>query len=133
MDRLKEWVTDEAKFRLVRIVVSGIALVLSLGKWVTLPGGPDTAWIAVVLCGVPIIAGAVKAVVTERDITADVLVSLALLGSLYAREFFAAGEVAFIMEIGSALEDYTAAKAKKGIQELIRLLPKRARVRRAGK
>lgn len=133
MDRLKEWVTDEAKFRLVRIVVSGIALVLSLGKWVTLPGGPDTAWIAVVLCGVPIIAGAVKAVVTERDITADVLVSLALLGSLYVREFFAAGEVAFIMEIGSALEDYTAAKAKKGIQELIRLLPKRARVRRAGK
>lgn len=133
MDRLKEWVTDEAKFRLVRIVVSGIALVLSLGKWVTLPGGPDTAWIVVVLCGVPIIAGAVKAVVTERDITADVLVSLALLGSLYAREFFAAGEVAFIMEIGSALEDYTAAKAKKGIQELIRLLPKRARVRRAGK
>ena len=133
MDRLKEWVTDEAKFRLVRIVVSGIALVLSLGKWVTLPGGPDTAWIVVVLCGVPIIAGAVKAVVTERDITADVLVSLALLGSLYVREFFAAGEVAFIMEIGSALEDYTAAKAKKGIQELIRLLPKRARVRRAGK
>lgn len=132
MSQIKTWFTDEAKFRIVRIVISGIALVISLGKWAALPGGIDMAWIAIVLCGIPIIIGAVKALVTEHDITADVLVSLALIGSLIAKEFFAAGEVAFIMEIGSALEDYTSAKAKKGIQKLIRLMPKMARVRRGG-
>jgi heavy metal translocating P-type ATPase len=130
MSRIREWFTDEAKFRIVRIVISGIALVISLGKWVTLPGGMDMAWIAIVLCGIPIIFGAVRAVIKDHDITADVLVSLALIGSLIAREFFAAGEVAFIMEIGSALEDYTSARAKKGIRNLIRLMPKMVRDRR---
>jgi heavy metal translocating P-type ATPase len=130
MKWFKEWFTDEAKFRIVRIVISGIALVISLGKWLTLPFGIDMAWIAIILCGIPIIVGAIKAVIKDHDITADVLVSLALIGSLIAREFFAAGEVAFIMEIGSALEDYTSAKAKKGIQKLIQLMPKTVRVRR---
>jgi heavy metal translocating P-type ATPase len=133
MGRIKEWFTDEAKFRIVRIVVSGIALILSLGKWVTLPAGIDIAWIAIILCGIPIILGAVKAVIQDHDITADVLVSLALIGSLIAKEFFAAGEVAFIMEIGSALEDFTSARAKKGIQELIKLMPEMVRVRRGNK
>lgn len=133
MSRFREWFTDEAKFRIVRIIISGIALIISLGKWITLPLGIDMAWIAIILCGVPIIIGAVRAVIKEHDITADVLVSLALIGSLIAKEFFAAGEVAFIMEIGSALEDYTSAKAKKGIRKLIRLMPKMARVRRDGR
>jgi heavy metal translocating P-type ATPase len=133
MRRIKEWFTDEAKFRIVRIIISGIALIISLGRWAALPGGLDMAWIAILFCGVPIIAGAVKAVIKEHDITADVLVSLALIGSLIAGEYFAAGEVAFIMEIGSALEDYTSAKAKKGIQKLIQLMPETARVRHGNK
>jgi heavy metal translocating P-type ATPase len=132
MRHLAEYFTDEAKFRLVRIGFSGIALVMSLLEWTVLPGGLDMAWIAILLCGVPIITGAVKALVTKHDITADVLVSLALIGSLIAGEFFAAGEVAFIMEIGSALEDYTSAKARKGIEGLMNLMPKLARVRRNG-
>jgi heavy metal translocating P-type ATPase len=132
MKHLTDYFTDEAKFRLVRIGFSGIALVMSLLEWTVLPGGLDMAWIAIFLCSVPIVTGAAKALVTKHDITADVLVSLALIGSLIAREFFAAGEVAFIMEIGSALEDYTSSKARKGIQGLINLMPKLARVRRNG-
>lgn len=132
MAKILEWLRVEANFRIVRIVISGAALVASLGRWFTLPFGIDMAWIAIVLCGIPIIVGAVKALIKEHDITADVLVSLALVGSLIAREYFAAGEVAFIMEIGSALEDYTSAKARKGIQKLLQLMPKMARVRRNG-
>lgn len=132
MNRITEWFADEAKLRIVRIVLSGIALVFSLGGWFTLPFGIDTAWIAIVLCGIPIIAGASAALVREHNIKADMMVSLALIGSLIAKEFFAAGEVAFIMEIGSALEDFTSARAKKGIEKLIRLLPKTARVKRNG-
>ncbi|MGI6230551.1 MAG: heavy metal translocating P-type ATPase [Tractidigestivibacter sp.] len=131
-EKIRGIVSDEAKFRIVRMVISAIALVVSLGRWATLPFGLDMAWIAIALCGVPIVVGAVKAVVTEHDITADVLVSLALVGSLIANEYFAAGEVALIMEIGSALEDYTAAKAKSGISKLVEMLPRQARVRRDG-
>jgi heavy metal translocating P-type ATPase len=131
-EKVRGIVSDEAKLRIVRIVISAIALVISLGGWARLPFGLDMAWIAIALCGVPIAVGAVRAVVGDHDITADVLVSLALVGSLVADEYFAAGEVALIMEIGSALEDYTAAKAKSGISKLVGMLPRQARVRRDG-
>ena len=74
------------------------------------------AWIAIVLCGLPIIIGAVVGIIKDHDITADLLVSLALIGSLILKEWFAAGEVAFIMQIGSLLEDFTSSRAKKGIR-----------------
>lgn len=51
---------------------------------------------------------------------------MALIGSLILKEFFAAGEVAFIMQIGSILEDFTSDRAKKGISKLIKLSPKKA-------
>ena len=111
-------------------VLSGISLVFSLGGWLKAVLPFDMAWIAVIFCGIPIVFGAVKALITEHDIKADVLVSMALLGSLYIGEWFAAGEVAFIMQIGSILEDATAAKAKAGIAKLIKLTPKTARVKR---
>lgn len=55
------------------LVLSGIAVVLSLAGVQPLPF--DIAWAAIILCGVPIILG----LVTEFDIKADVLVSLALI------------------------------------------------------
>lgn len=64
--------------------------------------GFDFAWIAIVLCGIPIILEAVIGLVTEFDIKADVLVSLALIASVVIGETFAAGEVAFIHAAGSA-------------------------------
>lgn len=65
----------------------------------------DPAWIAVVLCGIPILKDAAEGLVTRLDIKADVLVSLALVAAILIGEIFAAGEVAFIMQIGSLLED----------------------------
>ena len=61
------------------------------------------------------------------------LVSMALVASVYAGEWFAAGEVALIMQIGSLLEDYTANRARKGIESLVELTPRTARVVRDGK
>lgn len=43
-------------------------------------------------------------------------------------EDFAAGEVALIMQIGSLLEDLTVAKARAGIEKLVHLTPRTARV-----
>jgi heavy metal translocating P-type ATPase len=92
----------------------------------------NAAWVAVVLCGIPIVKNAVKAVATEFDIRADVLVSLALIASAITGEIFAAGEIAFIMTIGAYLEERTAAKARAGIERLVSLKPAAARIVRDG-
>ena len=71
---------------------------------------------------------AIIGLVTAFDIKADVLVSLALIASLYIGETFAAGEVAFIMQLGALLEELTVAKARAGIEKLVHLTPQTARV-----
>lgn len=130
---IKKWLTNEPKPTLVCVIASGIALALSLiNHFHPLFSVLDPAWIAAVLCGIPIIVGAAVALVTEFDITADLLVTLALLASLFTKEWFAAGEVAFIMQIGSLLEDYTSDRARQGISALINLTPKVARVVKDG-
>lgn len=108
------------------LAIGGIALVCSLLKWQPLPF--DLAWIAVVLCGVPIVLETVVGLVTVFDIKADVLVSLALIASVCIGEIFAAGEVAFIMQLGGLLEELTVAKARAGIEKLVHLTPQTARV-----
>lgn len=108
------------------LVISAAALILSIIKVNPLPF--DASWIAIILCGVPIILGAVIGLVTEFDIKADVLVSLALIASVLIGEDFAAGEVAFIMQLGGLLEELTVAKARAGIEKLVKLTPQTARV-----
>src|SRR5574344_238556 len=125
---LKKWIDGEAKPTIVCVLVSTAALVLSLGKWCNALCPVDFSWTAVSLCGIPILYGAATGLIFHHDIKADVLVSLALIASVYSKEYFAAGSVAFIMQIGTLLEDFTAARAKKGIQKLLKLSPQTARV-----
>ena len=113
------------------LVISGVAVICSLLKIQPLPF--DAAWIAVILCGLPIIAEAVIRLITAFDIKADVLVSLALIASLCIGETFAAGEVAFIMQLGALLEELTVARARAGIERLVHLTPQTARVLRDGR
>ena len=113
------------------LVIGGISLILSLFDLVQLPFDP--AWIAIILCGLPIVCEAFIGLVTEFDIKADVLVSLALIASVLIGEDFAAGEVAFIMQLGALLEDLTVARAQAGIEKLVNLTPQTARVIAAGK
>ena len=112
------------------LAVSGTAVLCSLLKIDPFPF--DAAWIAIVLCGIPIILEAVIGLVTAFDIKADVLVSLALIASVCIGETFAAGEVAFIMQLGALLEELTVAKARAGIEKLVHLTPQTARVLRNG-
>ena len=77
------------------LAISGIAVLLSL--FGVRPFPFDMAWIAVILCGIPIILEAVIGLVTAFDIKADVLVSLALIASVAIGEDFAAGEVACLL------------------------------------
>ena len=113
------------------LVISGVAVICSLLKLDPLPF--DMAWIAIILCGIPIVLEAVVGLVTAFDIKADVLVSLALIASVCIGEIFAAGEVAFIMQLGALLEELTVAKARAGIEKLVHLTPQTARVLRNGR
>ena len=114
------------KKEITLLAISGVALVVSIFDLLPLPF--DAAWVAIVLCGVPIILEAVIGLVTAFDIKADVLVSLALIASVLIGEDFAAGEVAFIMQLGALLEDVTVARARAGIEKLVHLTPQTARV-----
>ncbi|WP_312354768.1 heavy metal translocating P-type ATPase [Aminipila sp.] len=117
---------DEEKRTVLFLMISLPALIVS---FFDMGGFPvNLAWIAILLCGVPIIKEAVMGLLTEFDIKADVLVSIALVASIIIGEIFAAGEVAFIMTIGAYLEERTVNKARAGIEKLVHLTPTTARV-----
>lgn len=88
----------------------------------------NAAWISVILCGVPIVLEALIGLITAFDIKADVLVSIALIASVCIGEDFAAGEVAFIMQLGGLLEELTVKRARAGIERLVHLTPRTARL-----
>ena len=123
LEKMLEW--GGIKRDITFLVISGIALAASLMH--IRPAGIDPAWAAIILCGIPIILEAVIGLVTAFDIKADVLVSMALIASVIIGEIFAAGEVAFIMQLGALLEDLTVAKARAGIEKLVHLTPRTAR------
>ena len=122
--------TGGIKKDITLLMISAAAVICSLLKLQPFPF--DIAWIAIILCGVPIILEAVIGLVTAFDIKADVLVSLALIASICIGETFAAGEVAVIMQLGALLEELTVAKARAGIEKLVHLTPQTARVLRDG-
>ncbi len=128
LEKLLEW--GGIKKDVTLLVISGLAMLASLLKWQPLPF--DMAWVAIILCGVPIVLEAIIGLVTAFDIKADVLVSLALIAAVCIGQDFAAGEVAFIMQLGGLLEELTVARARAGIEKLVHLTPRTARVLRGG-
>ena len=112
------------KKEITLLAISGVALVVSIFDLLPF----DAAWVAILLCGIPIVLEALIGLITAFDIKADVLVSLALIAAVLIGEDFAAGEVAFIMQLGALLEDVTVARARAGIEKLVHLTPQTARL-----
>ena len=81
------------------------------------------SWISIILCGMPIFKECIEGLVTEFDIKADLLVSIAIIASIIIGEVFAAGEIATIMAIGGFLEEYTVSKTQVKIKELAKMTP----------
>jgi heavy metal translocating P-type ATPase len=123
---IKKIFFDEEKRSVIFLIISLFALILSFSG-VTIYTF-NYAWIAIILCGIPIIKDGFYGVITEFDIKADVLVSMALIASIIIGEIFAAGEIAFIMAIGGLLEEYTVSKSRAGIEKIVNLTPRTARV-----
>jgi heavy metal translocating P-type ATPase len=99
------------------------------------PWGECFAWVCVVICGIPLLYLAVWRIIHNRGIakiSSALLISMAMVAALCIGDLFAAGEVAFIMEIGALLEDMTTDRAKKGLKNLVALAPETGRVLRDG-
>ncbi|MBQ5343789.1 MAG: cation-translocating P-type ATPase, partial [Acidaminococcaceae bacterium] len=100
------------------------------------PWGENLAWVCVVICGIPLLYLAVWRIIYNRGISkisSALLISMAMIAALCIGDLFAAGEVAFIMEIGALLEEMTTDRAKKGLKNLISLAPDTGRIIRDGK
>lgn len=109
-------------------IISGLFLVISLiliftGKKAII----DPAWVTIIISGFPLLYSAVTRLIFERWISSALLISIAMIASIYIGEIFAAGEVAFIMAVGGILEEKTLEKAKKGLSNLISLTPEKGR------
>ena len=130
MKKTIEFFQDEENRIIVFLIISAASLILSLLHINIFQ--IDSSWIAIILSGIPIIKVAIEGLIKEFDIKADLLVSIALIASIFIGETFAAGEVAFIMTLGALLEERTVAKARAGIEKLVHLTPRTARVVRNG-
>lgn len=128
--KLAEWF--DLNREKITLVAGGIGVVFSLlGIRLGVPF--DWAWFTIVLCGAPIVWGAAGAMYEDFDVKADLLVSLALIAAVAVGEVFAAAEIAFIMQLGAMLEEFTVSKAQAGIERLVKLTPTTARIVRNGK
>ena len=116
------------KIDLLAILISAISLIASFILSIDY-----LSWIAVILCGIPIFKECAEGLITEFDIKADLLVSIAIVASIIIGELFAAGEIATIMAIGGFLEEYTVSKTQGRIKELVNMTPQVAVRIRNGK
>ena len=116
------------KIDLLAILISAISLIASFILSIDY-----LSWIAVILCGIPIFRECAEGLITEFDIKADLLVSIAIVASIIIGEVFAAGEIATIMAIGGFLEEYTVSKTQGRIKELANMTPQVAVRIRNGK
>ncbi|MBO5523625.1 MAG: cation-translocating P-type ATPase [Roseburia sp.] len=112
-------------------IVGGVFLIMSFvfpRAGIILPVNP--AWITVAICGIPLLYLAIWRIIYNKGISkisSALLICIAMIAAIAIGDLFAAGEVAFIMEIGAILEDMTTDRAKKGLKKLISLAPAKGR------
>lgn len=117
-------------------LVGGVFLLASLVlPRVGQPWGENLAWVCVVICGIPLLYLAIWRMIYNKGvskISSALLISMAMIAAICIGDLFAAGEVAFIMEVGALLEDMTTNRAKKGLKNLFSLAPDTGRIVRNG-
>jgi heavy metal translocating P-type ATPase len=88
--------------------------------------------ISAVVGGYPVFKLAVTNVLRDFDMTAGVMVSVAMVAALIVGEYSAMALVAFMMVIGEALEDFTRERADHALKELNELVPAMVTIRLEG-
>ncbi|HSW58842.1 MAG TPA: cation-translocating P-type ATPase [Dehalococcoidales bacterium] len=118
------------------IIAAATALLILLSAILSLAGTPywihtSFAIAGVAVGGVTIAIGAIKGIL-KRQVNVDELVTIAIVASVIYGEYLAAAFVAFMMLFGKVLEDFTAERARTALEDLGKLVPVKATVRRNG-
>jgi Cd2+/Zn2+-exporting ATPase len=117
-------------------LVGGLLLLLTLplALWSPFPGSD---WVVrglhiaiAVGAGFPIARKGIRALLVGRQITIDLLMTVATTGALLIGETGEAATVVVLFAIGEALEGYTAERARDSLRSLLALRPDRATVLR---
>ncbi|HNT24674.1 MAG TPA: cation-translocating P-type ATPase [Anaerolineales bacterium] len=116
-------------------LVGGILLLVSaLLGWVATPWA---GWLSLalqisvsVVAGYPIANKGLRALLVGRQVTIDLLMTIATLGALFIGETGEAATVILLFTIGEALEGFTAERSRRSLRSLLALTPDQARVLR---
>ncbi len=118
------------------LIAATNALLLLLGVVASLAGQSQAArWLylaSALIGGAPIFKLAAGNILRDFDLTAGVMVSIAMIAALIVGEYSAAALVAFMMLVGEMLEDLTIARADNALKELASLVPDTVTLRRDG-
>ena len=118
------------------IITAINGLLLILGFVVTLGGAPEVGnWLflaSALIGGIPLFLYAARGLIIDRDVTAGVMVSTAMIAAILVGEYSAAALVVFMMSIGEWLENMTVARADNALRGLASLVPATVTVRRNG-
>ncbi|MBW6456157.1 MAG: cation-translocating P-type ATPase [Trueperaceae bacterium] len=123
----------------IPVLVSAALIAASLGLAATGPAdGAAAAWVrdglmlvAALVAGAGIAARAVRALL-RRDVSIEVLVTVATVGAIAIGELWEAAAVTFLFTLGHALEARTLRSTRAAIGSLLALLPTEVRVLRDG-
>jgi Cd2+/Zn2+-exporting ATPase len=83
-------------------------------------------WLALAVAGYPIFSSGVRRLWLNRDVSINLLMSLAAIGALIIGEEAEAATVICLFALGEALEGYTMDRARNAIHKLVALVPAQA-------
>ena len=125
-----------------RVIIAGALIVLALllnqfGQGINITHGLSLGTsdflmiLATIVAGYPIAVNAFQAI-RYKILGIDALVTLAVIGALYIREYWEAAAVTFLFMLGNYLESRALEKTRSAIRSLLELAPDVARVIRDG-
>ncbi len=128
------YLLSERQMVLALVAAALLLVSLLLGRLLSVPAG---RWVvlglhlvAIVLAGYPIARKGVRSFLVSRQITIDLLMTIATIGALAIGESGEAATVSMLFAIGEALEGYTAERARDSLRSLLSLAPDEATVMR---
>ena len=141
-DKLNTNIFMEKYLPILQVVLSGLFLLLS---WIasyngweikSLPGDWGKldslfAILAIAIGWTNILITAVKTLISF-NLNVDVLVSIAVITSIFIGSYKEAATVIFIVLLGEFLEGFTVSMTRNSIKKLIEIMPKKAMVKRDG-
>ena len=117
------------------LVAAGLLAIAALINWL-LPAAPGLLVLglelaAIVIAGTPIAIRGIRSLIYARQVTINLLMTIAAVGAAIIGEMGEAATVVMLFAIGEALEGYSTERARDSLRSLLQLAPDEATVLRA--